>query len=92
MRQALSATRSAISTRSNPPPICRFRTIQGEADAKATEIYAKAYAQKPEATDFYKFLKSMDTYRKVIDSDTTLVLSTNSELFGLLKKVEQKNH
>ena len=64
--------------------------IQGEADAKATEIYAQAYTQKPNAAEFYKFLKSMETYRKVINSDTTLVLSTNSELFGLLKRVQQK--
>lgn len=64
--------------------------IQGEADAKATEIYAKAYAQKPEAAEFYKFIKSMETYRKVINADATLVLSTNSDLFALLKRVEQK--
>jgi membrane protease subunit HflC len=66
--------------------------IQGEADAKATEIYAKAYAQKPEAAEFYKFIKSMETYRKVINADATIVLSTNSDLFSLLKRVEQKNH
>lgn len=66
--------------------------IQGEADAKATEIYAKAYAQKPEAAEFYKFNKSMETYRKVINTDATIVLSTNSDLFALLKRVEQKNH
>ena len=68
----------------------RVQEIQGEADAKATEIYAKAYGQKPESAEFYKFLKSMETYRKVIDGDATLVLSTNSDLFGLLKRVEQK--
>lgn len=66
--------------------------IEGEADAKATEIYAAAYGQKPEAAEFYKFLKSMETYSKVINTDTTLVLSTNSELFGLLKRVESKGH
>jgi len=70
----------------------QVQDIQGEADAKATEIYAKAYAQKPEATEFYKFLKSMETYRKIINTDTTIVLSTNSDLFALLKRVEQKNH
>jgi membrane protease subunit HflC len=64
--------------------------IQGEADAKATEIYAKAYAQKPEAAEFYKFIKSMETYRKVINTDATIVLSTNSDLFALLKRAEQK--
>ena len=64
----------------------RVQEIQGEADAKATEIYAKAYGQRPEAAQFYTFLKSMETYRKVINSDTSIVLSTNSELFGLLKR------
>ena len=70
----------------------QVQEIQGEADAKATEIYAKAYGQKPEAAEFYRFLKSMDTYHKVINADTTLVLSTNSDLFNLLKRVEPKNH
>jgi membrane protease subunit HflC len=70
----------------------QVQEIHGEADAKATEIYAKAYAQKPEATEFYKFLKRMETYRKVINNDATLVLSTNSDLFTLLKRIEQKNH
>ncbi len=69
----------------------QVQEIQGGADAKATEIYAKAYAQKAEAAEFYKFQKSMETYRKVINSEATIVLSTNSDLFGLLKRVEQKN-
>ncbi len=67
----------------------QVQEIQGEADAKATEIYAQAYAQKPEAARFYKFTKSMETYRKVINADASIVLSTNSELFGLLKRVEK---
>jgi membrane protease subunit HflC len=67
----------------------QVQEIQGAADAKATEIYAKAYGQKPEAAKFYKFTKSMETYRKVINSDASIVLSTNSELFGLLKRVEK---
>jgi len=67
----------------------QVQEIQGAADAKATEIYAKAYGQKPEAAKFYKFTKSMETYRKVINSDASIVLSTNSELFGLLKLLEK---
>ena len=70
----------------------QVQEIQGEADAKATEIYALAYAQNAESAGFYKFLKSMETYRKVINTDATIVLSTNSDLFTLLKKVDQKNH
>jgi len=70
----------------------KVQEIQGEADAKATEIYALAYAQSPESAKLYQFLKSMETYRKVINPDATIVLSTNSDLFTLLKRVEQKNH
>jgi len=69
----------------------QVQEIRGEADAKATGIYAKAYTQRPEAADFYRFMKSMETYRKVIDHDATLVLSTNSDLFALLKRVEGKS-
>jgi len=66
----------------------QVQEIRGQADAKATAIYAQAYTQKPEAAELYRFLKSMETYAKVINGDATLVLSTNSDLFGLLKRVE----
>jgi membrane protease subunit HflC len=69
----------------------RVQDIRGEADAKATEIYAKAYTQRPEAADFYRFLKSMETYRKIINTDATIILSTNSDLLALLKRIEQKS-
>lgn len=69
----------------------RVQEIQGEADAKATEIYAKAYAQRPEAAEFYRFIKSMETLRKVLGQDASIVLSTHSELFGLLKQQASKN-
>jgi len=70
----------------------QVQEIRGEADAKATAIYAKAYTQKPEAAEFYRFLKSMETYGKVINGDSTIVLSTNSDLFALLKRVDGKTH
>jgi modulator of FtsH protease HflC len=70
----------------------QVQEIQGAADAKATEIYATAYAQKPEAATFYKFQKTMETYRKVINSEASIVLSTDSELFSLLKRTGQNNH
>lgn len=65
-----------------------YRTVQeirGQSDARATEIYARAYTQNPQAAEFYAFLKSMETYRKALGKDTSLVLSTESDLFGLLK-------
>ena len=61
--------------------------IRGEADARATEIYARAYNQSPEAVQFYEFTRTMDTYKAVIATNTTLVLSTDSELFKFLKSM-----
>jgi membrane protease subunit HflC len=68
----------------------QVQQIRGQADAKATEIYAHAYTQNPQAAEFYAFLKSMETYRKVLTKDSTLVLSTDSDLFGLLKRAGTK--
>jgi membrane protease subunit HflC len=59
--------------------------IRGVADAKATEIYAKAYNQSPEAVGFYEFTRTMQSYRSIIAANTTLVLSTDSDLFKFLK-------
>lgn len=68
----------------------KVQEIRGEADAKATEIYARAYTQNPQASEFYGFLKSMETYRKILTKESTLVLSTDSDLFGLLKHAGAK--
>ncbi|MEA1927935.1 MAG: protease modulator HflC [Candidatus Auribacterota bacterium] len=62
-----------------------YRTAQGlkgKADAKVTKIYAAAYNEDPE---FYGFLKTLETYRKTIDSDTTLILTTEDEYYQHLK-------
>jgi membrane protease subunit HflC len=68
----------------------QVQQIRGESDAKATEIYARAYTQNPQAAEFYGFLKSMETYRKVLTKESTLVLSTDSDLFSLLKRAGAK--
>jgi len=41
----------------------------------------------PEAVQFYEFTRTMDTYKAVIATNTTLVLSTDSELFKFLKSI-----
>jgi membrane protease subunit HflC len=64
--------------------------IRGESDAKATEIYALAYTQNPQAAEFYAFLKTLETYRKVFNKDSALVLSTESDIFGLIKRAAPK--
>ena len=55
----------------------------GEGDAEATRIYAEAYGTDPE---FYEFTRSLEAYRKTIGSDTTLVLSPESEFFQFLER------
>ncbi len=59
--------------------------IKGRAEAKATDIYAKVYSQDP---DFYRFLKTMETYRQTLDADTVLVLSTKGELLRYLDQAK----
>lgn len=59
--------------------------IRGLADARATEIYASAYNQSPEAAKFYEFTRTMASYPEIIGKNTTIVLSTDSDLFKFLK-------
>ncbi len=66
----------------------RVEEIQGAADAEATEIYAAAYNQSPEAAEFYQFVKTMEVYQEALGQDTTVILSTDSDLFQLLKKMK----
>jgi modulator of FtsH protease HflC len=65
--------------------------LRGEADAKATEIYARAYGASPETAEFYRFLRTMDTYQKTFSHDMTLILSTDSDLFRYLKHSQPTN-
>jgi membrane protease subunit HflC len=64
--------------------------IRGLADAKATEIYAKAYNRSPEAVTFYEFTRTMQSYKSIIADDTTLILSTDSDIFKFLKAMAPK--
>jgi membrane protease subunit HflC len=59
--------------------------IRGKADAQAADIYAAAYNRDAE---FYRFLKSMGTLRESIDPETTLILSTDSELLRYLSSAK----
>ena len=58
--------------------------IRGAADAKATSIYAAAYQTTAEARGLYEFVKTMETYDKIIGEGDTLVFSTRSEPFRYL--------
>jgi membrane protease subunit HflC len=66
-----------------------YRTIEeirGKADARATDVYARSYDRSPEAIAFYEFIKTMETYRTALGADTTVVLSTDSDLLKFLKR------
>jgi membrane protease subunit HflC len=61
----------------------KAQEIMGKADGESTRIYAEAYGRDPE---LYQFLKTMETYRKTMGPDTTLILSTDGEFFRFLKQ------
>ncbi|MCG8314365.1 MAG: protease modulator HflC [Pseudomonadales bacterium] len=66
----------------------QIQSITGVADAEATAIYASAYNQSPKSQELYAFLKSLDAYKKIIDSNTTLVISTDSEVYKMLSNFD----
>ncbi len=57
--------------------------IKGKADALATAIYAKAFNKDPE---FYSFINSLDIYKKTLNADTRIILTTDSDFFKYLNK------
>ncbi len=60
----------------------KAQEIKGRADAEATKIYAKAFSADP---SFYSFVKTLEVYNESLNKDSSLVLSTESELFKYLK-------
>jgi len=70
-----------------------YKTAQeiiGKADAEATTIYAKVYNQNPESREFYRFLKTMETYYTTLSDKDWLVLSTEGDFFRYLQKQSGK--
>jgi membrane protease subunit HflC len=62
--------------------------IRGKADAKAAAIYASAYNQNEQAVAFYAFTRSLQALEPTLGQNTTLVLSTDSELFQYLQDTQ----
>jgi modulator of FtsH protease HflC len=61
----------------------KAQIIKGEAEGKATAIYAAEYNKAP---DFFAFLKTLETYKNTVDKDTTVILSTDSEYYRYLQE------
>jgi membrane protease subunit HflC len=62
--------------------------IKGKADATAANIYAEAYNRTSQSRGLYSFLKSMETFEKTFDGKTSIFISTDSELYKYLKKMD----
>jgi membrane protease subunit HflC len=59
--------------------------IRGQADAEVTKIYGEAYGQDAE---FFAFFKTLESYKKSVGENTTLVLSADSDLYRYLQSVK----
>jgi modulator of FtsH protease HflC len=67
----------------------KVEEIRGLADAKATEIYANAYNKNAQSVEFYEFTRTMQAYTSIIGKSTTLVLSTDTDLFKFLRGMRE---
>ncbi len=61
------------------------REIRGDSDADATRIYAAAYDRSQETRSFYEFLQTMEVYKNTLDSETSLILSTDGDFYKYIK-------
>jgi membrane protease subunit HflC len=58
---------------------------KGEGDAESTRVYSQAYSRNPR---FYKLLRTLESYKKILDDKTTAILSSDSELLKVLMRGE----
>ncbi|HKK64103.1 MAG TPA: hypothetical protein VJ951_16175, partial [Bacteroidales bacterium] len=63
-------------------------TIKGKADAEAARIYAGAYNRSSRSIELYSFIKSMETFQNTFDTSTTVILSTDSDLYKYLESMD----
>jgi membrane protease subunit HflC len=62
--------------------------LKGEGDRKAMQIYSEAFSKDRE---FFDFLQSLETYSNILSEETTLILSTESELFRYFQLKDRKD-
>ena len=80
------ADRKAVETVSEA--IKEAEIIRGTADALTTKIFADAFGRDPE---FYAFTRSLIAYEQsMTSSNTTMVISPNSEFFDYIKESEKE--
>ncbi len=57
--------------------------LRAEGEAEAARILNEAHAHDPK---FYELIRTLDTYRSILDDKATVILSTSSPLLRLLKE------
>lgn len=65
----------------------RAEELKGEGDGEALRIYAEAYNRDP---NFFLFWRTLESYKKSLAQNSTLVLSTESDYLKLLDIMESK--
>ncbi len=60
----------------------KAQEVIGRADAEAARIYAEAYGRDQE---FYRFVKTLETYVGTVDAKTLLLLSTDGDFYKYLR-------
>ena len=83
----ISGTRGLELNKITSEAYRKIQEISGTAEATASATYAEAFNASPQAAEFYAFQKTLETYGKTASSDTTVVFSTGSDLFRLMKTV-----
>lgn len=61
--------------------------IKGRADAEATRIYASAFNKNAASRELYAFLRAMESLEKSFDENTNIIMTTDSEIYKYLKRV-----
>lgn len=59
----------------------RAAAIRGNGEAEALALLADAYSKDPK---FYRFLRELESYEKILDEDTTIFLESDSALLETL--------
>jgi len=63
----------------------KAQILKGEGDQQSLKIYSEAYSKDKE---FFEFMKSMEVYKDILSQKSTLVLSTDSDLFRYLNNAQ----
>ncbi len=59
----------------------KSESIRGKGEAEAMRIFAQAYSKDPE---FYRFLRTLQSYESIIDDQTTIFIESDSNLMRAL--------